>query len=247
MLTGRILGRQIRTSQVALGVFRYSLSDAESCQFRYILTHNSGDLDLYRKLIAQANDQFAQLRQLTAGNDYQQKYLDQVEGLLKAKEDTTEQSFTLEQSGNHAGALQIISSDAGRQNMLEIESAVDNMQKVASELVLERQNASSHTLKVTCAVSVAGLAVNLACIAGILLLIRRLQQSQASVTLDALREMIHYEDGSMSIEEYLRRRSEALATHGKAQIEAEKLLSQIERRKARAATQRVRPIESPPR
>jgi len=153
----------------------------------------------------------------------------------------------LEQSGNHAGALQIISSDAGRQNMLEIESAVDNMQKVASELVLERQNASSHTLKVTCAVSVAGLAVNLACIAGILLLIRRLQQSQASVTLDALREMIHYEDGSMSIEEYLRRRSEALATHGKAQIEAEKLLSQIERRKARAATQRVRPIESPPR
>jgi hypothetical protein len=54
--------------------------------------------------------------------------------------------------------------------------------------------------------------------------------------------MISYEDGTLTIEDYLRRRAEALATHGKAQIEAERLLSQIERRKARNATKRVKPV-----
>jgi CHASE3 domain sensor protein len=236
----RLKGLQIRTSQLTLGVFRYSLSDAESCQFRYILTHTPSDLDLYRKLIAQADDQFAQLRQLTADNPTQQKFLDQVEPLLKAKEATTEQSLIMEQTGNHAGALQIISSDASRQNMLDIERNLEDMQAVAGQLLFYQQNAFSRNIKITSAVSIAGLLVNLGCIAAILLLIRRLQAVQTDVTLDALKEMLKYEDGTLTIEEYLRRRAEALAAHGQAQIEAEKLLSQLERRKVRNATQRVR-------
>ena len=84
-------------------------------------------------------------------------------------------------------------------------------------------------------------------VAMILLLIRRLQQVQSAVTLEAIKEMINYDDGKLTIEEYLHRRSEALATHGKAQIEAEKLLSQVERRKARRATDRVEATEAPPK
>ncbi len=241
MLTGRQLGREIRSAQLALGVFRYSLSDAESCQFRYILSHNQRDIDLYRKLIVEAKDQITTLRTLTSGNDLQKKYLDQIEPLLKAKEDATEQSFVLEQTGNHAGAMQILSSDPARQNMLDIEDAIENMQKIEAQVLLARQNSSSHNLKVSSALSVAGVAISLSCIVGILFLLRRLERLQAAVTLDALTEMISYEDGTLTIEEYLRRRSEALATHGKAQIEAERLLSQLERRKARSATKRVTP------
>ncbi len=243
MLQGRTLGRQIRSAQLALGVFRYSLSDAESCQFRYILTHNPADLDLYRNLIAQTQDQFAVLQTLTAGNDYQKKYLDQIKPLLKIKEDMAEQTFVLEQKGDHAGAMQILGSDAARQNMLDIEGAVENMEKVEVQVLLIRQNISAHSLKVTAALSVASVGLCLACIAGILLLLRRLERLQSSVTLDALTEMISYEDGTLTIEEYLRRRAEALATHGKAQIAAERLLSQLERRKARSATKRVRTVQ----
>lgn len=242
----RIIGRKYRDTQVALAVFRYSLSDAESAHFRYILTQTPGDLALYGTLMDQVTHQLAQIRTLTADIPLQQKYLDQIEPLLLAKKQFAQQSIALDKSGNHAGAMQIISSDASRQNMLQIEDAIQNMESVATQLVIQRQFASNHMLKVTAATSAAGLLVNLACIATILLLIRRLQQAQSLVTLEAIKEMINYEDGKLTIEEYLQRRSEALATHGKTQIEAERLLSQIERSKSRSATTRVPTAQTPP-
>jgi CHASE3 domain sensor protein len=247
MVNGRVIGRQLRNVQVDLGIFRYSLSDAESCQFRYILTHDADDLALYRKLIGQSNDTFARLRSQTATNDIQQKFLDQIEPLLRAKEDNADKSFANESSGKHAEALQLISSDDFRQRMLKIEDLVENMQIVQVQLVLQRQSAYSHTLKVTALASVAGLAVNLGCIAAVLLLIRRMQSLQTSVIRDALRELVNYEEGKLTIEEYLSRRAAALSAHGQAQIEAEKLLSQLERRKNTRATQRVLTDPAPPR
>jgi CHASE3 domain sensor protein len=247
MVEGRYIGRSIRNTQVDLGVFRYSLSDAESAQFRYILTRDPGDLDLCRKLFAQAKAQFVELRNLTTGNSLQQKYLDEIEPLLKTKEANAELSFSLEKGGNHAGAMQIIASDDCRQRMLKIEGAIANMQTVAAQQIGLRQIISTHNLKVTAAASVAGLAINLVCIAAVLLLIRRLQRAQANVTSDAIREMVNYHDGKLTIEEYLSRRSAALTTHGNAQIEAEKIISQLERSKARSATTRIPPVQTPPK
>jgi hypothetical protein len=60
-----------------------------------------------------------------------------------------------------------------------------------------------------------------------------MERVQSSVTQQALRDLLNYEDGNVSIEEYLRRRAEALATHGRAQIEAERMLGQVERRRSR--------------
>ena len=239
MVNGRTIGRQLRNVQVDLGIFRYSLSDAESCQFRYILAHDADDMALYRKLIGQSNDTFARMRTQTAGDDIQQKFLDQIEPLLRSKEENADKSFANEDSGNHAAALQLISSDDFRQRMLSIESLIENMQNVQAQLVAQRQFAYSHTLKVTALASVAGLAVNLVCIAAVLLLIRRMQSLQSTVIRDALRELVNFEEGKLTIEEYLSRRAAALSAHGHAQIEAEKLLSQLERRKTVRATQRV--------
>ncbi len=247
MVNGRTVGRQLRNIQVDLGIFRYALSDAESSQFRYILTHNPDDLALYGKQLNEANTRFAELRKWTAAIPLQQKYLDQLEPLLQAKEQAANQSFALEQKGDHAGAMQIISSDTSRQNMRAIEDTVDQMETVQAQLILQRQFVYSHTLKVTAAASVAGLGVNLVCIAAVLLIIRRLQVVQSSVMRDALRELVNYENGQLSIEEYLSRRSAALSAHGQAQIEAEKLLSQIERRQSHRATQRVPTIPAPPK
>ena len=239
MLKSRDIGRRIRDVQLALGVFRYSLSDAESCQFRYILTHNDANLSLYRSLMVDAKNQFTNLRMLTADDALQQNNLDQMEPLVKAKEQAAEQSLSMEQGGNHAGALQIVSAETNRQNMLDIESVVENMQKVEFETLRARQNIYSHNLKITSALSVASMAISLGCIVLILSVLRRLARAQTVVTLEALREMIKYQDGKMTIEEYLQRRHEALSTHGEAQIEAEKILSQLERSKRRSATQRV--------
>jgi CHASE3 domain sensor protein len=246
MVNGRVVGRQLRNVQVDLGIFRYSLSDAESCQFRYILNHDVDDMTLYRKLIGQSNDTFASLR-ATASNDIQQKFLDQIEPLLRSKEENADKSFADEDGGNHAAALQLISSDEFRQRMLSIESLVEQMQYVQGQLVLQRQFVYSHTLKATALASVAGLAVNLVCIASVLLLIRRMQSLQSTVIRDALRELVNFEEGKLTIEEYLSRRAAALSAHGQAQIEAEKLISQLERRKNHRATTRVPTDPAQPR
>jgi CHASE3 domain sensor protein len=232
--------RHIRAGQIALATFRYALSDAESCQFRYILTHNDANLSLYHTLMAQATDQFEVMREMSTENDYLRQFFSQLEPLVKAKEEATDQSLAMEQSGNHAGALQIVSAEDSRQNMLDIEAGVDNMQKVELEMLRATQGAFAHNFKVATALSVASTAVSLGCIACILLLLRRLARLQSEVTLGAVSEMIKYQDGTLTIEEYLRRRNLALSVHGEAQIEAEKLLGQIERRKPRTATTRVR-------
>ena len=235
MLNTRQINRQSRTVQLGLGIFRYSLSDAESCQFRYILAHNPADLVLYSKLLTQATDQFKLIRSLTSNLPLQQKYLDQIEPLLNEKIRVTQQSLDMEKSGDHAGALKIVGSEESRANMLAIEGALDNMQIVQYQTLLLGQNTYQHDFKFNAALSLAGSALSLGFIVAIILLLRRLAQLQSFVTLCALTEMIEYEGGLITIEEYLKRRHQALATHGQAQIEAERILGLLERRKIRDA------------
>jgi len=233
MLTTRVIVRQNRTVQLALGIFRYSLSDAESCQFRYILTNNAANLDLYKKLATDATDQLQQIRSSTAEIPLQQKYLDRIQPLFKEKIRLTDQSIAMEQNGDHAGAMKIISSDDTRANMLDIESAIEDMQVVQTQELLQGQNHYQHDFKLNALLSLLGIALSLGFIFSIILILRRMAQVQSVVTLNALTEMMEYESGAITIEEYLKRRHQALATHGQAQIEAERILAQLERRKNR--------------
>ncbi len=115
--------------------------------------------------------------------------------------------------------------------MLAIERLVESMQGVASQLLVERQNFYQTNFTIASVLSVASMALCLACVFAILFLLRRLAHLQTSVTLGALSEMIEYQDGTLSIEEYLKRRHDALMIHGEAQIEAERLLGLLEHRK----------------
>ena len=233
MLKTRASGRHSREIQVALGVFRYSLSDAESCQFRYILTHNPADLDLYAKLRDEAKDQFNLLRSLASYNPYQKISINRIGALLDEKLGVTEKSIEMEKNGDHAGALGIMSAESSRTNMLAIENEVEVMQSNEAQTLWNVQNHSQHNLKVVSALSVLGMALCFAFILAILLLLRRLAELQSFVTIGALTEMIEYEGGMITIEEYLQRRHEALNTHGQAQIEAERVLALLEQRKLR--------------
>jgi CHASE3 domain sensor protein len=236
----RDAGRKTRAIQLALGIFRYSVSDAESAEFRYVLSRKasdgddkSGDVGLYRKLMAQADVQFQFLRTATADSALQTKYMAELEPLFREKQKVAEQTIALEQSGNDAGSLEIISSDAVRQNFLKIEGIVESMQFIETQVLIQRQFAWAHLMKVTSALSIAGMLLNLGCIVGILFLLRRMERLQSAVTLEAVKDLLRYEDGTVTIEEFLRRRSEALTLHGRAQIEAERMLSQVERHRVR--------------
>jgi CHASE3 domain sensor protein len=235
----RLLVRHTRGVQLALGIFRYSLSDAESCQFRYILTHNDANLGLYQKLLDDSVAQFQTLRALTADNAFQQKNLDRIESLLNDKMRLTAQSLSLEQSGDHAGALKIVSAEDGRLNMLAIESTVQDMQNIESALLFQRQASYQRNFEISVTLSTLVMAACLIFIIAILLLLRRLANLQSLVTLSAVSEMIKYEGGALTIEEYLKNRHEALALHGVAQVEAERILGLLEKSRSKPVPQRV--------
>jgi CHASE3 domain sensor protein len=233
MLKTREFVRHSRNVQLTLGIFRYTLSDAESCQFRYILTGNPVNLDLYDNLMHQVNDQFNTIKSLTADSPNQKKYVDQIGVLLNQKISDAAQSLDMEKSGNHDGALKIVSADSGRLNMLDIEKGIEAMQSIEAQTLWSGQNTYQHNFKLTSILSVISVALCLGFVMAIILLLRRLAEMQSMVTLGALTEMIEYEGGMLTIEEYLKRRHQALATHGQAQIEAERLLGLLERRKLR--------------
>jgi CHASE3 domain sensor protein len=239
MLQTRVLNRESRSVQLALAIFRYSLSDAESCQFRYILTHNPADLELYNKLIATATDQFNEIRTLTVKIPLQQKYLDQLDPLFKEKIHVTDQSLAMEQSGDHAGALNIVSSGASRANILAIEKNIEDMQTVQTQELIQGQNHYQHDFKLNALLSLLSVGLSLCFIIGIILLLRRLAHLQSLVTLTALTQMIEYEGGEITIEEYLKRRHQALALHGQAQIEAERIIGLLEKRKRKPVPEAV--------
>jgi hypothetical protein len=198
-----------------------------------VLAHNPINLDLYHKFLAASNDQLNVIRSLTADNSLQKKYLDEIEPLLKNKVATMDHSIAMEQSGDHAGALQFAATNESGKNMIAIEDALENMQVVQTQELLQGQNHYQHDFKLNALLSLIGIALSLGFIFAIILLLRRLAQLQSMVTLTALTDMMEYEGGSITIEEYLKRRHKALAEHGQAQIEAERLLGLLERRKNR--------------
>ena len=231
MVKTRLIVRHTRDAQVALGIFRYSLSDAESCQFRYILSHNQADIDLYRKLMSDVDNQLAILDTHSPQNSPQRYYLEKIQPLVAEKKKRTEQSFQMAQNGDQAGAMAIISSGGSRENMLAIEKGVEDFQGIELGLLATWQNIYQHNFQIASVVSVLSVALCFGFIIAILLLLRSLARMQSAVTLSALKELIDYEGGTITIEEFLKRRHEALMTHGPAQIEAERLLGLVERRK----------------
>jgi len=239
MLQTRVLARHSHTVIGTLSNFRSSLSDAESCQLRYVLTHKDLNVAPYQKFLTEATDDFQQLRSLTADNALQQKYLDDIEPLMRKKTDIMSQTLALEQSGKHADALQLVSTQEDGSIMLTIENNIDEMQSIEAQVLFQRQTFYQRNFKIATVASFLGVLLCFCFFVAILVLLRRLSQLQSSVTLRALTEMIEYEGGQLTIEEYLNRRHEALQTHGQAQIEAERLLGLLEKKKLRAAAQRV--------
>jgi CHASE3 domain sensor protein len=210
--------------QFSLENFHSTLSDAESYQLRYIITHNDVNLGTYQKLKAESSDQFNALKAYTQDNALQQKYIEQIEPLLKQKYDVMDQTIALTQKGDYEGAVAVVKSDLGRISMEGIEQNVKTMEFIESQTLYQRQDIYHNNFKLNAVLSALMLVFSFAFIFALLYLMRQLEQLQSIVTLCALTEMIEYEGGTITIEEYVRRRHQALVTHGNAQVEAERLL-----------------------
>jgi CHASE3 domain sensor protein len=181
MLNTRDSVRHTRAVQFALEYFRYCITTEESNQRGYLLTHNEAYLDNYRKSLALDSDQFKLLRTLTADNPEQQKNLDRLEGFLNEKFRVMAQTISLEQSGDHAGALAIVGTGNGDKSMDGIIATVQTMQDNESNYLQQRQDIYHGKFDLNNRLSTLLIIFCLGFILTILLLIRHIGKLQETI------------------------------------------------------------------
>jgi CHASE3 domain sensor protein len=210
--------------------------DAETGQRGFLLVHNDSYLEPYNHSLAFSHDQIETLRQLI-WNPEQQKNLDRLKPLLKAKFDELAQTITLEQRGDHAGALQIITNNSGKNTMDEIRATVRAMQEGETSLYEQQEDAYQRNSQINSELSTLLLTLGLSCIVAIFFffLLRRFEQMQELVRICAWSKLIEYEGQWLSVEEYLSRRLHAHVTHGISRVEAGKMLKLLEKEKPKQA------------
>ena len=210
--------------------------DAETGQRGFLLVHQDSYLEPYNHSLAFSHDQIQTLRQLI-WDPAQQKNLDRLEPLMKAKFDELAQSITLEQRGDHVGALQMVASNSGKNTMDEIRSTVRVMQDAETSLFQQREDAYQRNSQINLALSALLLALGLGCIVALIFffLLRRLERMQEMITICAWSKLIEFEGEWLSIEEYLSRRLHARVTHGISHGESYKMLKLLEYEKLKKA------------
>jgi len=203
--------------------------DAETGQRGYLLVHQDSYLAPYRHSLAFSHDQIQTLRQLIWDPE-QQKNIDRLEPLMKSKFDELAQTVSLEQRGDHAGALQIIAGSSGKNTMDEIRSTIRAMQDGETSLYQQREDAYQRNSQINSELSALLLALGLGCIVALILfsLLRRIEQMQEMISICAWSKLIEFEGEWLSVEEYLSRRLHARVTHGISRVESEKMLKMLE-------------------
>lgn len=210
--------------------------DAEMAQRTYLLDHRVSYLESYNHSLVLGHDQIQSLRQLIS-NPEQLKNLDGLESMMKAKFDELAQAIMLEQRGDHAGALQIVTSGSGKDSMDEIRASVRAMQDAEAGLFQQQEEAYLRNSQINSELFALLIVLGLDSIVIMLFifLLRRLERMQEMVTICAWSKLIEFEGEWLSIEEYLSRRLDARVTHGISHAEAEKMRKLLEYEKLKKA------------
>ncbi len=211
------------------------LNDAETGQRGYLLTHQEPYLQPYDAAVARYRNQLTILRRVTSDNPRQQRNLDRLEPLIKLKFDEMAQTVALERNSDHDGAIKLLMSGVGKDTMDQIRAMVATMHDVERGLLEQRERAYQDSTWRNFELSALVIAVGFSCVAGVLLVLRRLEQMQELIKICSWTKLIEYEGEWVTIENYLSRRFNAYISHGMSDVEAKRMMALLEEEKEREA------------
>jgi CHASE3 domain sensor protein len=207
------------------------MNDAETGQRGYLLTHRESYLTPYENALNQSQDQFQTLRHLTLDNPQQQKNLDLLAPLVKAKFDELAQTIALEKNSDHEGALKIVLADFGKNTMDQIRALLSRMHDNESDLLRQREAGYQETARRNSQLSGLVIAIGIIFIVVIVFLLLRMERMHEMIKICAWSKLIEYEGEWISVEDYLMRRFKIEVTHGMSEVEAKKMMQMIESEK----------------
>jgi signal transduction histidine kinase/CHASE3 domain sensor protein/DNA-binding NarL/FixJ family response regulator len=127
--------------------FLSAMKDAETGQRGYLLTGVEAYLDPYYIALGAQAAELATLRRMTSGDAVEQRRLDIIEPLVKAKLDELEHTIALRRGGDIPGAVAIVQSDRGKATMDRLRDTIDAM--LASEQALLQRRTDDWEATVT--------------------------------------------------------------------------------------------------
>ncbi len=122
---------------------RSRLKDAETGQRGYILTGKDSYLQPYTEAVSTLDGQTrSELRELTKDNPVQQRRLDTLDPLIRAKLAELNQTVELRQQKGLAAAQAVVATDRGKQLMDNIRSVLSAMEADERRLLQQRSQAA---------------------------------------------------------------------------------------------------------
>jgi len=224
-----------RTILLNLEALLSDLNVAETGQRGYLLTHKESYLKPYDEAVARSRDHLQNLRQLTLDDPVQQGYLDRLGPLVDGKLAEMARTVTLEKRLDHAGAVGIVMTDSGQNDMDQIRADLTDMHAMERGLLQQSEEAYQNAARINSDLSILLIVIGIGFILLIFVLLRRLQHMQEMIKICAWSKLIEYEGEWMSIEDYLTRRFNVQITHGMSDVEAKKMLRLIQEEKPRKA------------
>ena len=147
-----------------------ALSDCETGQRGYLLTGSEHYLEPYNGGRERLPALFTSLHQLTLDNPDQQRRLGELEAASQSKLDELGETINHERQGDHAGALAIVQTDRGKNEMDRARTVIATMleaeQKLLAIRTIEWEDSVSRTSYIV--LGGVGLLIAMLCLIGLL-------------------------------------------------------------------------------
>jgi CHASE3 domain sensor protein len=201
-----------------------SLVDAETGQRGYILTGLESYLEPYTRAGTRLDMQLARLTRRFENTPTQQATLDQIKRLVDEKKSEMKRTIELRRSNAPGSALHLVDSGAGLNTMNAIRDAVHKLEE--NELTELAANSAAVSRRATFFQRTGLSMLIAACVlggAGAHLLMRRVNELEAIITVCAWTKRVKFNGAWVSFEEYLHARFHLRFTHGISEEAAAKL------------------------
>jgi len=202
------------------------IADAETGQRGWLLTKRADYFSLYDTAMAAVNNNIQKLQTLVRGNPAEEADLADLQSLV-AKRLAPNSDIVAFARTNSVGTVAVALTDAGRDTMNQIRSALFRMREQQTDLLLARQQNAEARFIFDQTVSLILVGITALALIGIVAVVLRLEHMRQIVTVCAWTGQVKYEGEWIRLEDYLKRRYNASVSHGLSKEAAEKMIQEI--------------------
>jgi CHASE3 domain sensor protein len=202
------------------------IADAETGQRGWLLTRRPDYFSLYDTAMASINNNIQKLQILVRGNPVEETNLVELQSLIVRRLSPNSDIVAFART-NSAGTVAVFLTDAGRDTMNQIRSALFRMREQQTDLLLARQQNAEARFLFDQTASLILVGITAIALIAIVAVVLRLERMRQIVTVCAWTGQVKFGDEWIRLEDYLKRRFGVSVSHGLSKEAAEKMIQEI--------------------